>query len=124
MGSKATSCSDLPIACNLTEPELAKRRNEIAKEIFSDCKQINELDDGYEFRFEGSDIWLDKLAEFVAFERRCCPFFSFHLIFEPNQSAILLRIQGAEGTKDFIKEELNIVLSSKFIDSFNLELRT
>lgn len=100
------SCSDLPIACNLTEASLAARRNEIAKEIFSECLEINELKDGYEFRFKGDDIWFNKLTEFVAFERKCCPFFTFNLTFEPNQSAIVLSMQGAEGTKEFIKEEL------------------
>ncbi len=112
MKTKTVSCNDLPIACNLNEPEFAKRRNEIATEIFGDCQQITELEDGYEFRFAGTDIWLDKLAEFVAFERQCCPFFTFHLIFETNQSAILLRMQGEEGVKDFIREELKAVESS------------
>jgi hypothetical protein len=107
------SCNDLPIACNLIEASLAKRRNEIAKEIFSECQQINELANGYEFRFAGDDIWFDKLTEFVAFERKCCPFFIFGLTFEQNQSAIVLTMQGAEGTKEFIREELNVVRSAE-----------
>lgn len=100
------SCNDLPIACNLTQSDLVARRNELAKEIFSECRDINELSDGYEFRFAGDDVWFNKLTEFVAFERKCCPFFIFNLTFELNQSAIVLRLQGAEGTKEFIKEEL------------------
>lgn len=103
------SCNDLPIACNLTQSDLVARRNELAKEIFSECGDINELADGYEFRFSGDDIWFKKLTEFVSFERKCCPFFIFNLTFEQNQSAIVLRLQGAEGTKEFIKEELRAI---------------
>lgn len=98
--------SGLPIACNLSEPALIERRQVLAEEIFSGCEQVNELADGYEFRFPGAAVWIGKLAEFVAFERQCCPFFAFELAFTPNEGPILLRVRGEAGVKEFIRQEL------------------
>ena len=96
----------LPIACHLSESKLARRQAQITEEIFRECQEVNELADGYEFRFAGGDEWFGRLTEFVAVERKCCPFFTFYLIFAPQQSAIWLRLQGAAGVKEFIQNVL------------------
>ena len=103
------STSDLPIACNLSEPELRLRRETLASDIFKDFQQVDELTDGYSFRFPGNDVCAAKLLEFITFERRCCPFMTFELIFEPGQGAIWLRLRGAAGVKEFIRNEMEML---------------
>jgi hypothetical protein len=91
----------LPLACSLSGPELAGRRSEV-EEIFEGCLRADELEDGYEFRFPGSEGWATRLTEFIVFERACCPFFAFELVFEPEGGPILLQIRGPEGAKDIV----------------------
>lgn len=97
---------DLPIACNLSGQEEARRRREVAGDVFGGARRIEELADGYSFGFPGSAEWANKLVDFINSERICCPFFAFELVFEPNLGQIWLKVRGAEGTKEFIEEEL------------------
>ena len=103
------STSDLPIACNLSEPELRLRRETLASDIFKDFQQVDELTDGYSFRFPGDDVCAAKLLEFITFERRCCPFMTFELLFEPGQGSVWLRLRGADGVKEFIRDEMKML---------------
>jgi len=96
----------LPIACNLSEPDLARRRRELAGNVFSGALRAEELEDGYAFVFPGSAGWATRLVEMIIAERACCPFFAFELHFEPGEGEILLRIRGLEGVKAFIEGEL------------------
>ena len=93
----------LPLACSLSGPELAGRGYELAK-ILEGCLQTDELDDGYEFRVPGSGEWAVRLTELVVFERGCCPFLAFVLIFEPDGGPIRLRVRGPEGARGIIAE--------------------
>ncbi len=96
----------LPIACSLSGPEEFEKRRELAAEIFGECRQVEELADGYAFGFPGSAGWVDRLVDFVNSERVCCPFFAFELVFEPGLGPVWLRVKGAEGVKEFIEREL------------------
>jgi hypothetical protein len=93
----------LPLACSLSGQEEAGRRDEVEK-ILEACLRVDELEDGYEFRFPGSAEWTTKLTEFIVFERECCPFFAFELVFEPGGGPIGLRVRGPEGAKDIVAE--------------------
>ena len=63
---------------------------------------MDELEDGYEFRFPGSEEWATRLTEFIVFERECCPFLAFELVFEPEGGPIRLRVRGPEGVKEIV----------------------
>ena len=93
----------LPLACSLSGPQQALRQEEIGK-IFEECLRVDELEDGYEFGFPGSARWATKLTEFIVFERECCPFFTFDLLFEPGGGPIRLRVRGPEGVRDLVAE--------------------
>jgi len=41
------STRELPIFCNLSEQELANRRQRIVTEIFKSVQQVQEMEDGY-----------------------------------------------------------------------------
>jgi hypothetical protein len=92
----------LPIACELSEEGQRSRQEDISREIFSACKDVRELKDGYEFVFPGSKERIEGLARFVAEERECCRFFAFELLFEPELGPVSLRMRGPAGAKEFL----------------------
>ncbi len=95
----------LPIACELSEEGQLLRREEVSREFFNGCKSVRELEDGYEFVFPGGEDWIERLARFVASERKCCRFFAFELLFEPDLGAVSLRMRGPAGTKEFLARQ-------------------
>ncbi|MDP9375713.1 MAG: hypothetical protein M3Q65_25345 [Chloroflexota bacterium] len=96
-----------PIACNLSEPEQRARQATLRDTIFTAARQVRELSDGYALQFtDGADL-AAQLLGFIAAERACCPFFTFELLFEPDQGPVWLRLRGPEGTKAFIDEMLS-----------------
>ena len=96
----------VPLACTLSESELVTRAEEVS-ELFKGVQQVDELTDGYALRFPGSATWADRLLQFIIFERKCCPFFTFALVFEPQQGPIWLHLRGSEGVKAIIEEMVN-----------------
>lgn len=96
---------DVPIACSLTANELVTRGEEI-KELFAGVQQARELADGYALRFPGTSTWPQRVLDFIQGERSCCPFFTFELVFIPNQGPIWLHIRGPEGVKEMVMDTL------------------
>jgi hypothetical protein len=93
---------EAPLACSLSESELTTRSVEVS-ELFKGVQQVDELADGYALSFPGSDTWANNLLQFITFERACCPFFTFALVFEQQQGSIWLRVRGPEGVKAIIE---------------------
>ena len=98
-----TSVTDLPIACSLPGEAQIARGEVIAEDLFAGADQVDELPDGYAFRFAVTEDRIDRLARFIAAERRCCPFFTFKLVFEPAEGPVWLRLRGPDGVKEFIR---------------------
>ena len=92
----------LPIACELSEGGQRSTQEDISRELFSACKDVRELEDGYEFVFPESKEWIEGLARFVAEERECCRFFAFELLFEPDLGPVSLRMRGLAGAKEYL----------------------
>lgn len=97
-----TALTEMPIACSLTTPELRAREQVVQREVVAGVQETRELADGYALRFPGDAAWLDKLAEFIRFERECCPFFTFELRCEPQQGPLWLHLRGPAGVKEFV----------------------
>ena len=91
-----------PIACLLSEADQARRGAEIADRLFAHAAETRELADGYAARLPGGDEWFDRVAAFVAAERRCCPFFRFEIVSEPDGGPIWLSLRGEPGVKEFV----------------------
>jgi hypothetical protein len=49
-----------------------------------------------------------EVAEWVAAESRCCPFFDFHIDLEEEGKLVCLRLTGEQGIKQFIRAEFNV----------------
>jgi hypothetical protein len=97
----------VPVACNpqaLSAEDWAEHRATSLR-LFGELREATEeLEDGYAFRFPAAVLPL--AAAFVERERRCCPFFRFHLTVPPAAAAITLRITGSPEAKAVIRAEL------------------
>jgi hypothetical protein len=107
-----TSATDLPIACSLPAEKQVARGEVIAEDLFAGADRVDELPDGYAFRFPVTGDRIDRLARFIAAERRCCPFFTFELVFEPAEGPVWLRLRGPEGVKEFIRDIASLTTSA------------
>lgn len=96
----------VPLVCLLPEAELATRREQVVSALYRSAREVRELPDGYGLAFPGEAEWLARLAEFVAFERGCCPFFTFELICEPQRGPLWLNWRGPEGVKEMLRANL------------------
>lgn len=94
--------------CKLTAPELRERKATVIAQLKNQVLQKTELENGFAYRFEGADAMLDALVAFVKMERRCCDFFNFQLSIRGDGREAWLEITGPEGTKDFIRTELEL----------------
>ena len=97
----------LPIACTLTDPELARRRAELLSGVLRDSKDVEPLSNGYRWRFASAPDLLTRLASVIEAERHCCRFLTFDIHAEPNQGDVLLDVTGPEGTAAFLADWLS-----------------
>jgi hypothetical protein len=80
----------------LTDKLVAKRTN------------IVETEKGYEFQYSPATVSLAELADWVAAESKCCPFFGFHIDLENEGKLLCLRLTGEEGVKPFMRAEFRV----------------
>lgn len=80
----------------------------LIKQLFrEDLLGMTELERGFEFNFPPSAI--ASLGEFIANERRCCPFLEFELHVGSEPWGTSLRLTGKDGAKDVIRHELGLL---------------
>lgn len=97
-----------PFACNRLAlyPEQRKRHfEELSPALRSMKTGMRELPDGYEFKFPSDSKTYQLLAEWVAGERVCCPFFDIDLRSEREGGPTWLRLTGRDGVKQFIEAD-------------------
>ena len=83
-----------------------ERRETIAKHLHDAALQVQELPDGYSFLYP-ANLFLT-VAEFIALEKQCCPFFTFQLTVEHDNGPLEFQITGRDGVKEFIQEEVGL----------------
>lgn len=96
------------LACNLTSYELSERKENIIANLKTEVLAKQEIETGFRYTFKGSDAMLEQLIAFIKSERICCPFFTFSLTIEDNNSVAILTITGPEGAKEFIISDLGL----------------
>lgn len=97
-----------PFACDRAalNPEQRKRHfDELGPELRTLIKGARELDNGYEFEYPADWSAIQKVAEWAAGERLCCPFFDIDLRLDSEHGAFWLRLTGREGVKQFIQAD-------------------
>ncbi len=85
-----------------------ERHRALSSQLKSALQDVEELPDGYGFRFPSDASLFLRLAEWVTLERACCPFLAFELLFEAEGGSIRLTLRGREGVKDFVRSEFRI----------------
>jgi hypothetical protein len=94
------------LTCKLSTPELQQRKKTVVAELKNLLLEKTELENGFKYKFDGSDKMLDLLNSFIKTERLCCDFFVFNLTASSDNSFAWLELTGPEGVKDFIKYEI------------------
>src|SRR5688572_10693863 len=104
-----------PFACNMSAIPPEERAGHIAaiQAVFGAVEEVQELPDGYSFRLANETALLLNVADFLAKERLCCPFFGFALRIEPEGVPVWLSLTGREGVKPFIQAEIGHALAPK-----------
>ncbi|HZO08912.1 MAG TPA: hypothetical protein VFC77_06010 [Myxococcota bacterium] len=93
----------MTLVCNvndLTSPE-RERSAALLHALRSATEERAELSDGYAFRLS-EDASLPGVAEWIALERKCCPFFRFQLDVDGDRGPVWLRLTGPAGVKEFL----------------------
>lgn len=93
--------------CSLSEKELSKRRNQIARLFEQGVRETRELPDGFAFRFAPDDALTVRLFKLVQAERQCCGFLTFELTLEPKPGPVWLRLRGDDDAKRMIREMID-----------------
>lgn len=100
--------TESPIACRIgaLSPADRERRASILRFVAAHITDVEELDDGYAVVLSwNADLWT-RTAEFLIYERECCPFLDIALEAGREAGPIRVRLTGREGVKPFIKMEL------------------
>ena len=103
-----------PLACNAlaSSPEVRKRHfEEVGPALLKLKKSTRELPDGYEFELPVDKATWQLLTDWVIDERLCCPFLDIELRLSRDGGPFWLRLTGRSGTKEFIKEDFEQLLS-------------
>src|SRR5262245_2474297 len=100
--------NESPIACNLNalDREQRLRHQSLTAQLRSAAQETRELADGYSFRLPSDEATIQRIAEWITLERRCCPFIAFGLEVGREGGPLWLSLTGREGVKPFLKIEL------------------
>lgn len=99
-------------ACDLTAISVDQRGRyrELTERVARAARDIRESADGFTSRIDESEIRLVEVAEWIAFERRCCPFLTFMLTVDEG---CVLTVAGPAGAKEFIRAEFQYLQVEK-----------
>src|SRR5215212_634125 len=100
---------DIPIACNMGVFTASQREAHIqtTTELIQAVQSVQDIENGYEFRFPNETEFMSKIAGFISNERLCCPFLEFTLNVISNSELVFLPLTGHLGTQEFLLAEFN-----------------
>jgi hypothetical protein len=96
--------------CNLNDlnESQKERYKQLTRTLDESRQSVKELNDGYAFRFKAESQLILDAAEFIVYERLCCPFFNFELVVESDTNRMWLNLRGQSGIKQCIRSQFNI----------------
>ncbi len=96
------SCANL--ACNIHAiPEAGRARyRALVEAIQLFTMRRDEMDNGYRFELDGAGISLNDLAEWMSWERHCCPFLQIELAISGESPNWALTLTGGDGVKEIV----------------------
>jgi hypothetical protein len=98
--------SESPIACELDAISAADRPryDELRKMLAASAIGKRELPDGVAVRISTERMALAQLAEWISFERKCCPFLDFRIDVAPESGPVWVSLTGRAGVKEFLAQ--------------------
>jgi hypothetical protein len=98
--------STVPLACDLTAiaPDQRDKHVHDTEILLKAVQELRETGDGYALRLPDAPAMLLAAAEFITYERLCCPFFKFTLEAEAGQGPFWLTLSGGAGVKEFMRD--------------------
>jgi hypothetical protein len=109
-GGSARERTEVPLTCDpsaLTD-EQWERHRELYGRLRADVQEVRELEDGYAFRHSADSSVLLAIAQFVANERLCCPFFEFEISVGRGGDPVWLRMSGEGEAKRILEAEMGV----------------
>jgi len=83
-----------------SDPSLALQRHMLVSSLFKYAAEIQEIEDGYAFKFRRSELLIRRIAEYIVFEGQHSPQLVFVLVSEPNDGAVWLQVRGSDSEKE------------------------
>lgn len=98
-----------PIACDLTalDPEERQIEQRLLHHFRSMFTNVVWNGSEHHVSVPADRATLSRLGEFLALERRCCPFVRFALMVDSSESASLT-ITGPPGSREFIEQTFGL----------------
>lgn len=97
-----------PIACNLDaiSPGDRPRYDTLRAMLAAAAVGKRELPDGIAIHISTERMPLAQLAEWISFERKCCPFLDFTIDVAADSGPVWLSLTGRAGVKEFLSQAL------------------
>ena len=100
------SAAEIPIACDLDAISANDhpRYDELRKMLAASAVGKRDLRDGIAVQISTERMTLAQLAEWISFERKCCPFFEFRIEVAPASGPVWMSLTGRPGVKEFLSQ--------------------
>ena len=99
-----------PLVAPLPDPALGARRQTLVSALFKYVADIQEIENGFAFRFRRSEFLARRLADYLLFESRVSPQLSFVLVVEAAEDGLWLQIRGP-GEADKVRIRIDCLLN-------------
>ena len=86
-----------------SDPGLLFRRQRQVAGLFKYVAEMQELEDGYAFKFRRSELLIRRIADYIVFEGQHAPHLTFGLVAEPNGSVLWMQVRGPENEMEYIR---------------------
>jgi hypothetical protein len=106
MSDDGCCCTETPLVCELNAiaAEERPRYNELRRQLGAAAVGKRELTDGIAIRISTERMGLAEIAQWISFERKCCPFFEFTLEVAANAGPVWVSLTGRAGVKEFLAQ--------------------
>lgn len=100
-----------PLVCRLDAltPAERTRSTELRRALVEATVEVSETADGFVYRYRADRALYAQLVEWIALERRCCPFFDFRLEWRSGQEVPTLALGGGPAVKGFLRNAMQQV---------------
>lgn len=97
------------VACNLMAFNTEERSHyhQLRTELTTNLT-FEKITGGYAFLYPNQSSTLVKLAEWISYENRCCPFINFSLHVNGISEIIRVELTGAEDIEKLLRIEFNL----------------